>query len=109
MLQLVIDTAVKYWTQELFVLVLGLIGFIWKQLKTMFKEMKALRGGVRGSLRIQIKAECKEHLANGYISISDREVLNEMFEEYFALGGNGPVKHLKQEIDTLPTRIDDDD
>lgn len=40
------------------------------------------------------------------MTTSDREVLYAMFDAYFALGGNGVVKHLKGEIDELETKIE---
>jgi len=106
MFQIIIDTAVKYWTQELFVIIIGLLGLLWRQVKSVLKQMHAIIGGVRGNLRMQIKTEAKVHIDNGYITLDDRHVLDELFDEYFALGGNGPVKLLKREIDALPTKID---
>lgn len=106
MAEIIIDTAIKYWTQELFVIIIALFGVLWRQMKNLYKQVNALVGGVRGNLRMQIKAEAKIHLGNGYITLHDRKVLDELFEEYFALGGNGPVKLLKREIDSLPTRIE---
>lgn len=107
MIDTIIEIAVKYWTQELFAIIIALFGILWRQIKNLYKQVNALVGGVRGNLRMQIKAEAKIHLENGYITLHDRKIMDELFEEYFALGGNGPVKLLKREIDALPTRIED--
>ncbi len=109
MVDMIFDIAAKYVIQEMIGVLIGATALLWRQIKKIHKEMDAIRGGVRGNLRMQIKQEAKTHLEDGNISIEDREILNELFEEYFALNGNGPVKILKTEIDNLPTKINIED
>lgn len=109
MIDMIFDIAAKYVIQEMIGILIGATAILWRQICKIHKEMEAIRGGVRGNLRMQIKQEAKIHLEDGNISIDDRKVLDELFEEYFALNGNGPVKILKGEIDKLPTKINTED
>ena len=43
----ILDAAVKYWVQETFVLLLGIIGWIWGKLNKQRKEYNALKHGIR--------------------------------------------------------------
>ncbi len=43
----ILDAAVKYWVQETFVLLLGIIGWIWGKLNKQKKEYDALKQGIR--------------------------------------------------------------
>ncbi len=39
----------------------------------------------------------------GYFPIRDREVLQDIFDQYHHLGGNGVISHLMEELQELPT------
>lgn len=47
----------------------------------------------------------KKYTAQGYYPIRDREVMEDIYIQYHALGGNGVISHLKEELDDLPTLI----
>ena len=40
----------------------------------------------------------RRHMKNGYY-IPDREVMRDIYEQYHALGGNGVITHLMEELD----------
>lgn len=42
-------------------------------------------------------------LTKGYYEISEREVMEDLYKQYHALGGNGVMDKLKRELDKLPT------
>lgn len=52
------------------------------------------------------KSEYLNYVTLTVRSTGDREVLDAMFQSYFDMGGNGVIKHLKEEIDALPTWIE---
>ena len=54
-------------------------------------------------LRDRFYQEYKRHIRNGFYPIRDREVMRDIYEQYHALGGNGVITHLKEELDELPT------
>ena len=68
------------------------------------KQRNAQRATIAATRQDQ---SCRYHLKNKRITARDREVLDAMFQSYFDMGGNGVVKHLKAEIDALPTVIED--
>ena len=41
----------------------------------------------------------RHHMKNGYYPIPDREVMRDIYEQYHALGGNGVITHLMEELD----------
>ena len=52
-------------------------------------------------LRDRFYQEYKRHTRNGFYPIRDREVMRDIYEQYHALGGNGVITHLKEELDEL--------
>ena len=48
----------------------------------------------------------RRHMKNGSYPIPDREVMRDIYEQYHALGGNGVITHLTEELDELPTYIE---
>ena len=45
----------------------------------------------------------KLYMKQGYYPIPDREVMRDIYDQYHALGGNGVITHLMQELTELPT------
>lgn len=45
----------------------------------------------------------KLYMRQGFYPIPDREVMRDIFDQYHALGGNGVIAHLMQELNELPT------
>ena len=41
-------------------------------------------------------------MKNGYYPIAKREVIRDIYDQYCALGGNGVVAHLMNELEDLP-------
>lgn len=107
MWELIQESVVKYWVAFVCGLLGGLLSYLWRRVSKMKKENKALHSGVLSLLRDRINQACTHHLKAESISLRDREVLNAMFESYFEMGGNGVVKHLKGEVDELPTRLEE--
>ena len=54
-------------------------------------------------LRDRFYQEYKRHIRNAFYPIRDGEVMRDIYEQYHALGGNGVITHLKEELDELPT------
>lgn len=102
-----IENVVKYWANYACGLLATLIGLLWRRVTKFKRQNEAIHNGMLSLLRDRINQACQYHLKNGYISSRDREVLNAMFDSYFNMSGNGVIKHLKVEIDALPTHVDD--
>ena len=88
----------------------GVFALLQNKQKTSFKSAEelqstqgVLRDGLQQILYVQIKALCKEHIANGYIASNELEDLERMHKVYHdGLNGNGylddmmnAVKHLR--------------
>lgn len=81
------------------------IGFLGTKLKKNKKKDLAIEQGVQALLRNEIIRRYREFESKGEISILDKENLEEMFEQYKNLGGNGTVKKMMNELLNLKTKI----
>lgn len=97
---------VKYWGQWLFGLIIAaLTGYI-KHLSSSIKkdreEQKAIRDGMRSLLRRQIIFDCESAIASGFCPVSTKDTIEDMYSSYHALGGNGVVTQIKNQMMNLP-------
>ena len=83
----------------------AILGFIAAKFKKNKKKDLAIEQGVQALLRNEIIRRYREFESKGEISILDKENLEEMFEQYKNLGGNGTVKKMMDELLNLKTKI----
>lgn len=83
----------------------AILGFIATKFKRNKKKDLAIEQGVQALLRNEIIRRYREFESKGEISILDKENLEEMFEQYKNLGGNGTVKKMMDELLDLKTKI----
>lgn len=83
----------------------ALIGFFSTKLKKNKKKDKAIEEGVQALLRNELVRRYREYEIKGELSILDKENIESMFKQYENLGGNGTVKHLMEELLSLPTKV----
>lgn len=69
------------------------------------KKDETIEQGVQALLRNEIIRRYREFESKGEISILDKENLEEMFEQYKNLGGNGTVKKMMDDLLDLKTKI----
>lgn len=69
------------------------------------KKEKAIEEGVQALLRNELVRRYREYETKGELTILDKENIEAMFKQYENLGGNGTVKHLMEELLSLPTKI----
>jgi len=97
----------KYWLEWLFgLLSAGIVAYIRhlsKQVKQERAEQKALRDGMRSLLRRQIILDCEQAMRQGFCEMKQKDTIEDMYDSYHALGGNGVVTHLKAQTMNLPT------
>lgn len=98
---------VKYWSEWIFgIVATGLVAYIRhlsRQIKQERKEQQALRDGMRSLLRRQIIADCESAISDGFCPTAQKDTIEDMYNSYHALGGNGVVTHLKAQTMNLPT------
>lgn len=83
----------------------GIISFLSTKIKNHNKKDKAIEEGLVALLRNELVRRYREYETKGEISILDKENMEDMFEQYERLGGNGTVKQLMTEILGLKTKI----
>ena len=69
------------------------------------KKEKAIEEGLQALLRNELVNRYREYETKGELSILDKENIEAMFKQYEILGGNGTVKHLMEELLSLPTKV----
>ena len=102
---------IKYWVEWLFGAVITALSIVIKSLHKKLKEEKrqreeenkAIKDGMKSLLRRQILIDCENAQGAGHCDARRKETINEMYNAYHALGGNGVVSSaVKQVIDDLP-------
>lgn len=68
------------------------------------RRESALENGVVCLLRKELIDEHAKYMAKGYISSKALESGLLMYKAYKALGGNGMIDHMEEEIERLPIR-----
>lgn len=105
----IIQIILSYLIPTLLGAVLGFVSTKFKKNKEKEEEEKkkinVLEQGVQALLRNEIIRRYREFETKGEISILDKENLEEMFEQYKNLGGNGTVKKMMDELLNLKTKI----
>lgn len=65
------------------------------------KKEKALEKGVRCLLRSDLSKQFNEFVQRDSITLREYSDWTEMYSAYEGLGGNGPVKHMRDTIEDL--------
>ena len=97
---------VKYWLEVLFGCVTAGVGIALRQIsKNMKKEKersKAIEDGVRDILRINILDTYDKCKTEGKITVSRKDAIDSAYQSYHALGGNGTITQVHNEIMEMP-------
>ena len=83
----------------------GVIGFLSTKMKSHNEKDKAIEEGLVALLRNELVRRYREYKQKGEMSILDKENIEDMFNQYENLGGNGTVKKMYKELLDLPTEI----
>ena len=90
-----IDFITKYWIE--FLLTSLTTGFIY-----VFKQYVGLKTGMIALLRNEIVRIYESYIALGYCPSYMKENVNNMYESYHKLGGNGMVTTMVNDLFRLP-------
>lgn len=84
------------------------IGFLGGRLRTKLKQGRqkdeAIHGAVRCLLREELIRICDRCLERGSVHIHSLESLDDLLEQYTALGGNGAVRKLVEDVKRLEVK-----
>jgi hypothetical protein len=98
---------VKYWIEFLFGLIAaGLtatVRYLLSQNKRRTTEQEAIKLGIQALLRDRIIEQYNKWMEKEYIPIYALENVTAMYKQYHALGGNGTITHLYEELLELPS------
>lgn len=81
-----------------------LLGYIVWLLKKQKQDRDANSKGTMLLLRVQLIEYHEEWIQRGYVTKHGIENFLEMYNAYHALGGNGMVTHLLEEVNELPIK-----
>ena len=86
------------------IIVPTVLGFLLCALKERKKDRTALEKGMMLLLRVKLIEYHKEWTERAYITTHGIQNFLEMYDAYHALGGNGMVTRLKEEIEKLDVK-----
>jgi hypothetical protein len=92
----------KYWVQEIMIILTGAIGWLLKRVYGWKKEQELVKQGMLALLHDRLYQACQYYLKQRYCSIDDRDNLEYMFRPYKKLGGNGTGEELYNRCMALP-------
>lgn len=93
----------EYWIKALFGGVISCFGLLLAWIKKKFKRQVVLELGIQALLRNDIRQAYKECVNKGYCSLDDMENIQDMYDSYHALGGNGSVTRLIEKLKKMDT------
>lgn len=101
-------TAFEYWLEVLFGLIIAMMGWGYRILVKKFKKMQteqiATKLGIQALLRDRIIGVYNHYSDKGFCPIYALENVLDLYKEYQALGGNGAVTKLMEDLIELPTQ-----
>lgn len=78
-----------------------------KRLQQALDYLNAIGDGVKMTLRDRVYQAYKFHIKNGYCEFADLTHVDDLYKHYQALGGNGTVTKLMEDIHDLPSQKSD--
>ncbi len=96
-----VEFIARYWIELLFSFIVSGFGLA---IKYIFTQFKAVKLGMQAMLRNSIIDKYNHCIEQKYIPIYQLENVTAMYEQYHALGGNGTITRLYNELKELPTR-----
>lgn len=85
----------------------GLVTYLRMRCKIMSKENEALKNGMQSLLRSNIIDSHDKYTKKKYCPIYAKESLTKTYEAYHALGGNGVITKLYNDVMALPESLEE--
>lgn len=106
-----IEFIIKYWLEFGFgIIAFALTAFakyFWNQNKARKSEQNAVKLGIQALLRNGIIEQYNKYMDKKYIPIYAMDNVEAMYKQYHALGGNGTITELYEDLKELPHRKED--
>lgn len=101
------ETFKKYWLEWMCGIIAAALacGYrrLFKKIRCEKAERKALEAGVQALLRNSIIQSYNKYMGRESIPIYGRDNVKSMYDAYHALGGNGTITTLVEQLNALPT------
>lgn len=85
----------------------GVIALIARPIRTIRKQYNAVSQGMVVILHFRLNRECLRIQKKGYMTLGERQDLEDIYNAYAALGGNGTGHQMYMETIKLPVREND--
>ncbi len=96
----------KYWVEWLFGVMIAGLSWVIRRLSVRIRkeqaENAALRDGMRSLLRAKILDSSERALRDGWCGPRLRDTITDLYSSYHALGGNGVVTGVVEQVMNLP-------
>ena len=106
------ETVTAYWAQWACGLLAAGLAALWrwaaKRLAAQRRDSDALKAGIKAVLHDRLWQAHRHYMAQGWCSLEDKKNVEDLYQPYAALGGNGTGKDAYQDIFDLPTRPPED-
>lgn len=105
------DWLYKYWIEAVFGGITAGLGWVCKilakKINKQAADQKALKEGTQALLRNEIIRVYERYINQRWMPLYARENVLSMYSAYHALGGNGAVTQLMEELKALPSNKED--
>lgn len=81
----------------------GFTAFIWRKVKGLHNDNKAVKEGVQALLRAQMIADYNHYREKGYAPIYAKDNFDNCYQRYHTLGANGVMDQIHKEFMGFPT------
>lgn len=96
------EIIMSYAAQALYTGAVLLVGYLWRSLRIAKNDNLLIKDGVRALLRDRLIYKCEHCISDGYCSAGYHDEIRAMYVDYHALGGNGTVTRLMDQVKDLP-------
>lgn len=97
-----LEFILEYWIQFLFGLIVSFLCFLYRKIIYHYRIVNYTKNGVKVLLKGEIIRRYQEYKKLDCISIFDREIINDLYQEYKNLGGNGMIQDMIENISDIP-------
>lgn len=98
----IIGFIVDYWIEFFFGLIISIICYLYKRISDYTKLINSTKNGVKVLLKGEIIRRYNEYTKKGSMSIFEKEIVMDLYQEYKNLGGNGMISNLVEDIEDIP-------
>lgn len=98
----IINFIINYWIEVFFGLIISIICYLYKRIVEYNKLIDHTKNGVKVLLKGEIIRRYNECTQKDCMTIFEKEIVMELYDEYKNLGGNGMISNLIEDIDDIP-------